>query len=409
MSDRLSPSGPFQPGVGPTGPQGPQGDTGPQGPQGDTGDTGASGPQGPQGATGAQGATGPQGAQGPAGVGVQLTATRYVDKGNADPSPTGEISNPWPTIAAACADLAGTGGTIFIVAGDYSSEGTLALNDGFRFESLASGPIDSLMPNFTASDLSQIFIGLSLQSVDVGDATLTLINCATLGGGGSPTLACTDALFEDCPNVTGLTSQTCTAARSVLVDCTVSNLGDFSACNLSGAVSVGACLFADACTFQGLTSFAPSIVGSVDLATLTAARGAAVPISSTAHVIGASVAQQQIGWNASGSSSLLTLQAAPHPAGAYLVTGQLTKRGNATTGTASRVISWTNIDGTAVTDTQTGFDLTATGAAVQGQRTPLVVFSDGSAAITCQFTPSGVTGTPTLDTHAAADIFSTQN
>jgi len=90
--------------TGATGPQGIQGATGATGIQGPTGATGATGIQGSTGATGATGIQGPTGATGPAGTVANFSYNFYVSaiSGN-DTTGTGQIGNPYQTIAKAVA------------------------------------------------------------------------------------------------------------------------------------------------------------------------------------------------------------------------------------------------------------------------------------------------------------------
>jgi hypothetical protein len=116
------------------------------------------------------------------------------------------------------------------------------------------------------------------------------------------------------------------------------------------------------------------------------------------------VAAQQLGWDGFGPSALLELLAADHEPGLYHISAPIVMRTPAGVGTVDRVVSFaapgrpgiTQILQTpiAVTDTGLGF-------VVAGETVGFV--SDGSAPITVQYMPNGVSGgPPVLDIYAAA-------
>lgn len=108
--------------------------------------------------------------------------------------------------------------------------------------------------------------------------------------------------------------------------------------------------------------------------------------------------QFQIGWlPAGGSSNLFTLLPAGHSPGTYNVAASLSKRTGATAGNWTRnlTIPAPSFPALVIVDTGT---LTGTTYQVVGIRQ---FVTDGTAAITAQWTAAGVTGAPVVDLYTS--------
>lgn len=132
--------------------------------------------------------------------------------------------------------------------------------------------------------------------------------------------------------------------------------------------------------------------------------------------------QSQIGWapNAAGqTSNLLTVLAAGHTPGLYLVSPHVMVRTLQAGSYLSMALTWSNGGAQALTPTGAGtgsaLSITAAGMALNNgsgtvPRTPfcIPIYSDGVSAITVQFTSAGVMGgAALLDLYAAATCLGT--
>lgn len=125
--------------------RGPKGSHGKRGHQGNNGAQGVNGAAGPSGAAGSTGATGPTGASEPAIQPFQYDL--FVDHDSISLTPDGSISNPYPTINAALAQVQGIASapnvtyTLLIAGGTYN-EDVVVNQAGLS----VSGPAIALVP-----------------------------------------------------------------------------------------------------------------------------------------------------------------------------------------------------------------------------------------------------------------------
>jgi hypothetical protein len=124
---------------------------------------------------------------------------------------------------------------------------------------------------------------------------------------------------------------------------------------------------------------------------------------------GLDTTRSQIGWNpASGNSTLLTLVPAGHTPGVYLVSSAVIVRTVAGAGTCvpncAHAAPTIGAQTVTVNAGQSAISLTALGLTTA---TSWTIVSDGTAAITFRYVPTGATGSPVVDVYASAQLIAT--
>lgn len=272
--------------------------------------------------------------------------------------------------------------------------------------------------------LSNSYFGGAVTKTGAG-GTITANNCQF----DAAISASNGATFENCrfgsavaslsSGLDTLTLNDCRFEGATTVDCVT---GNFTLANLTDTVTSSGELTLRQCVagtdgILDLTCGSDMIAQDCELAVnlvttgnLTSDRksfdfqrvaGGTISIGGTIIISDMETAAQQLAYDASGPSNVLTLLPAGHTPGIYNVTSPCVVNTASGGGTLTAVFSYNAPTFGATSISNTSIQTNALGGSLVSCR---ALVSDGSAPITAQMTPVGISGTPSIDVYATAQL-----
>lgn len=373
------------------------------------------------------GPIGPPGPTGPAGgAGIPLSTVRFVDISTVAVTQDGSIGSPFASIQDAVDDLT-TGGTIYLIPGDYTVETLDFTGKEIKLIAMVSAPLTSApyLPDITSDSLLTLtnigqstgnilntgFVYLNNVRVDGNITAGALlansfpdINSISLLGG---TISCDGAVTINGYSVIGAVSSNdgLIFSNSTLNDSVSGTLIDAKNCTFnSSSINIsGTAGKLVNCSFNNSTTItftgAPGTL-SVDQSTFELMFNAGVSIvNGIIHVLGIRNVQQSTGWDATGTVTHTVLDGGNHPAGVYLITSTIVITLEADTGTLDRTINWSTP--TFGSDSNILGSITAVTTGTQLQNS-LIVVSDGTSSVSVTYGSASITGAPSIDLYSSA-------
>lgn len=380
---------------------------------------------------------------------LPLTTVMYVDVSSTVSSPNGSISSPFILIQDAVDALPNTdgyfhttGGTIYLAPGDYSAQTVNIVGKLVEFRGMAAVPLLFNEGGASPDGLPDI----------ISDSTMTITNIGTSTGN----INCGNALSLDRVNIQGNIQALGLVANAPSANITFYSLGLnstsiqtvgqvtitgylvqapvtggdglFQDATFTADISLSGSLFARNCVFSGNITSTASIAGSgnsfnfmncifagqtisfsagtpidliVDSASYKSILATGVTVTNANIRVLLAAGDEQTFTGLGGGSVTLTVLAAGHTPGLYLISGIAVVNDPGSGRSIVREVDWSTPNLGADLVATSSVSITTTGSLFT---TPVTIRSDGTQDIQVTFSMSGAGDAPDLDVYAGATL-----